>query len=290
MNKKAGIYVITCLVNNLIYIGSTYNLSKRKQDHFCRLKGNYHENSRLQNAFNKYGKVNFKFEVLEYVTRFDYESKQEFKERLVGVIEQSYLDVFQPYKNSIGFNFSKKALSCYGISTKEETKQKQREAKLKKPTRYWLGKEFPKEATLRALETKKLKGYKVSNETIAKKAEKYRINALNGVEAFKCNDAILISPDGKEINVHNIAKFDRSIGLNPASLQSVASGKVNSCFGWKLKGHIPILKPREPIKCAICASLFIQNSNTAKYCSKECVKMAKDRGRAIKKLSLKQAA
>jgi len=290
ITKNPGIYCITCIRNGLIYIGSTYNLYKRKQDHFCRLRGNYHENSKLQNSFNKYGRECFKFEVLEHVDKIKGESKENFKMRLVNVIEQNYLDVFQPYKSLIGFNISKKAFSNYGYSTKETTKQKQREAKLKNPTRYWLGKEFPKEATLRGLETKKQKGYKQSEETKIRRNETRVKNVANGIEMFKCSDVVLISPSGEEVKVHNVAKFARSIGLKPSSLQSVAFGKSNGCFGWKLKNHIPVFKQRRTINCAICNATFIPMANKVKYCSKECVQESRNKNQSIRRSSFKQAA
>jgi len=62
---KSGIYTITCLANGKYYIGYATNLEKRKNHHFSRLKINKHCNPYLQKAYNKYGKNNFKFEILE---------------------------------------------------------------------------------------------------------------------------------------------------------------------------------------------------------------------------------
>ena len=62
----ACIYQIKNLVNSKIYIGSTqHDFLKRKGEHTCELKGNYHFNSHLQSAWNKYGEQNFKFEIIE---------------------------------------------------------------------------------------------------------------------------------------------------------------------------------------------------------------------------------
>lgn len=67
-NKK-GIYIIKNIINNKIYVGSTYvKFSNRYISHRSRLKRNVHHSPYLQNSYNKYGKDNFLFipiEILE---------------------------------------------------------------------------------------------------------------------------------------------------------------------------------------------------------------------------------
>lgn len=60
-----GIYKIQCLKSSKVYIGSSKNIKNRKKDHFYKLARNKHYNKHLQNSYNKYGKDNFIFEVLE---------------------------------------------------------------------------------------------------------------------------------------------------------------------------------------------------------------------------------
>ena len=62
---ESGIYSITNKANNKIYIGQTFDLNRRKREHFSKLRGNKHQNSHLQYSWNKYGEENFKFEVLK---------------------------------------------------------------------------------------------------------------------------------------------------------------------------------------------------------------------------------
>lgn len=65
-NKKTiGIYSITCLPINKVYVGQSRAIANRKWQHFNDLKKQKHCNSHLQNAFNKYGEENFIFTVLE---------------------------------------------------------------------------------------------------------------------------------------------------------------------------------------------------------------------------------
>ncbi len=85
---KSGIYKIINNINNKIYIGSAVNLPNRKSTHFCALKGSYHHNLHLQNAVNKYGIENFKFEIIEYC----------IKEELI-LREQYWIDLLKPKYN-----------------------------------------------------------------------------------------------------------------------------------------------------------------------------------------------
>lgn len=66
--NKMGIYVITNIVNNKIYIGQTKESFHRRYWHhrWCLNQGT-HCNQYLQNSWNKYGEDNFTFSMLEEV-------------------------------------------------------------------------------------------------------------------------------------------------------------------------------------------------------------------------------
>ena len=94
-----GIYSITCTINNIVYIGSTeISFKRRWKKHKQRLRHNYHENSYLQNSWNKYGEDNFKFEILEYC-----DILKQFE------LEQYYLDIRKPK-----YNFEAKVIPFTG--------------------------------------------------------------------------------------------------------------------------------------------------------------------------------
>lgn len=83
MEYISGIYKIKNIVNNKIYIGSSNNIHKRKNEHFSALKNGTHCNSHLQRAYNFYGENNFIFEIIEACEEID-----------LLKVEQKYLDEY----------------------------------------------------------------------------------------------------------------------------------------------------------------------------------------------------
>lgn len=104
--EKSGIYRITNIVNNKKYIGSAaVTIRKRLNHHIAMLDVNKHKNEYLQNSWNKYGRDNFIFEIVEIV-----EDKELLLER-----EQFYLDSEKPE-----YNINKSATNLLGLT--EEAK------------------------------------------------------------------------------------------------------------------------------------------------------------------------
>jgi group I intron endonuclease len=98
MNGISGIYKIINKTNGKYYVGSSCNIGtksgQRWRGHIRRLKSNNHYNPHLQRAWNKYGKENFDWIIVEEVV----------KEKLIE-IEQKYLDIAKDEKEK-----------CYNIS------------------------------------------------------------------------------------------------------------------------------------------------------------------------------
>jgi hypothetical protein len=91
-----GIYAIINHINGKFYIGSTVDLNRRKTMHFSTLRHGRHHSRHLQNAWDKYGEINFVFEILEecWVSKLD-------------ELEQWYVNVTRCYLRDIGYNVSK---------------------------------------------------------------------------------------------------------------------------------------------------------------------------------------
>ena len=78
-----GIYMIQNRINNHVYIGQALNIEERTNTHKYSLIKNKHENKHLQRAWNKYGKENFLFSVLE-----------ECNEEILTEREQYWIDYY----------------------------------------------------------------------------------------------------------------------------------------------------------------------------------------------------
>ena len=113
--KSFGIYRITNKVNGKTYIGKTgMNFGDRWDCHRSQLKGGYHDNPHLQNAWNKYGADNFEFDVVEEVTDAS----------LLNELEITYIKQYRD--NNLSYNMHDGGDGGYllGKHLSDETKRK----------------------------------------------------------------------------------------------------------------------------------------------------------------------
>ena len=108
---ESGIYQIYNPINNKRYIGSSINIQRRLKEHKRNLRGGYHHNQHLQNAWNKYKDVLI-FEHLEYCE----------PEYLLD-LEQQYIDYYNSADRRFGYNIDECADHA-GHHLSEETKRK----------------------------------------------------------------------------------------------------------------------------------------------------------------------
>lgn len=90
--KKCAIYMILCS-NGHFYFGSTNCVKRRFQEHKNGLKGNRHDNHRMQHCWNKYGEESFTFKHLVDVPE---EHRDE--------VEQKVLDWYFDHPNCMNLN------------------------------------------------------------------------------------------------------------------------------------------------------------------------------------------
>ena len=159
---STGVYKITNILNGKIYIGSTgVSFKIRWSNHRSELNNNKHINPHLQAAFNKCGKDNFVFEILEFC-----EDKH-----AVGICEQKWIDKLGPTNPMTGYNMCANAKSVLGIRRSAETRSKISKSNM--------GKKYSEEQRKRMSEGQKLLykslgkdhwmfGRHVSSETRAK--------------------------------------------------------------------------------------------------------------------------
>lgn len=108
----SAIYAITNKVNGFKYIGSAVNWGKRITNHQLKLRDNIHPNQYLQNAYNKYGKDAFIFDIVERCE----------KEKLIER-EQFHIDSYDFEKL---YNLRTIAQSNLGYVVSQETRDKLR--------------------------------------------------------------------------------------------------------------------------------------------------------------------
>lgn len=105
--KLVGIYCITCISNNKKYVGSSIDMTIRWNSHITSLMFNKHSNKGLQGDFNKFGLVNFTFNILVIA------NKNITKEQLL-VLEQLEIDCV-PRNNTYN---TKRAIAKKGVNLK----------------------------------------------------------------------------------------------------------------------------------------------------------------------------
>jgi len=116
---SCGVYIIENILSQKVYVGSSQDIFLRFKQHESRLRRNVHQNTRLQHAWNKYGKQNFKFKIL----------LECLPEHLL-VQEQFFMDALKPW-----YNICPVAYSSRGRKDSDETKKKKSEAVLRIPVK-----------------------------------------------------------------------------------------------------------------------------------------------------------
>ena len=112
--KTSGIYGILNRETGQIYVGSAVCISKRFVAHRCALSNGRHHSFRMQKAWDSCNDVNvFEFFVIEFVT----------KEFLIQA-EQFWIDFYESYDPSLGYNVAPTAGSSIGRPCSAETRAK----------------------------------------------------------------------------------------------------------------------------------------------------------------------
>ena len=222
-----GIYKIECGTTGVIYIGSTsVSFKKRWRKHKQRLRHNYHENSYLQNAWNKYGEENFIFEIVEVVDNVDI-----VKER-----ESYWLSLYFPKGRDYCFNLSDHVDGGNTVKD-EETRLKLSQSvkasytpELRK-LRSIQGKSISKELTEKLKETTSTEKWKIAN------ANKNRALAKNPEWLQKMKDInkyrqVQVGTDRGEI-FESVTEAAKQTGAMMANIRACINGKIKSSMSRK---------------------------------------------------------
>ena len=227
---KSGIYYIKNKINNNIYIGSSKNILHRFSQHKYSLCNNRHENPHLQSAFNKYGKKNFIFMILERCPPKSLEQK-----------EQYWMDILKVTDRDIGYNIRPDAKN---IEFSEEHK-KNISISLKKyysthPS-HNIGKHHSEETKKKISEGNK--GKKLTEET----KKKISINSSSRNAEIKLK--ISLSNTGKKHSEET-------------------KKKIRECSK-KMWKRLLNEEPAKHI-CEVCKKEYLSNALRTRYCSNAC--------------------
>ena len=233
MKRISGIYKIENIKSKKVYIGQSVNIYKRWNKHTSLLNKNLHPNIYLQNAWNKYGKQNFKFEIIEIC-----ETREQLNER-----ETYWKNFFDPNTYNLGktgnaHNLSQEIKDKISITNKgnkyrlgkklsNESKEKISKSKIGKPSKK--AKEIicieTQTIYKSSCEAAKILGFAQSsiNECCngkLKTVNGYHFCFTSNLDMQNCTSKFI----GQQSYSDNTAKENRSKSMK----QSWASGKIKS--------------------------------------------------------------
>jgi group I intron endonuclease len=187
----------------MFYIGQAQNFTKRFRRHKSALRKGNHDNSHLQNAFNKYGEAYFTFHIVMRV-------KEDFLDRY----EQWQLD--QYWETGRLYNLSPTAGSSRGVKINMSPEKKR---------------EFSEKRSKAMMGNTLTLGHKLTPEHIAKVVKSRRKFIYEVKFPF---------PDRHIEFTNNLAQFARDhSGLDPSALHKVAKGEYSHHQGFRVRRLTP---------------------------------------------------
>lgn len=229
-----GIYICLCLVSGKYYLGSCEDFKSRQSGHLCLLRKKNHHSNHFQQSWNKYSEANFIWLKI-----------RDCKKENLKAIEQFYLNIYMPWKDSIGLNINDK--SCGGQKiVSEETKEKLRKANL--------GKKLSEE-TKNKMSKSKL-GRKHSEESKRKmsKIQKKSSKSRNFTHSEESKDRISKSLTGRKLPNRN------QKGKNSPNFGKKLSKDAKAKISLANKGRVKTIEEKEKRRLTMRKSA-IKNQN-----------------------------
>lgn len=238
MSSFGIIYKVTNKVNGKIYIGQTIvGLAKRKEGHINDALAN-RDNNYFHNSISKYGKENFKWQVIEHC-----DSKEELDE-----MEFHYIKQFRSF-GSGGYNLTLGGGGMLGYKITEEHRHNLSKSHIGYKHTKEQRTKISKSLTGRQVSIKtrqKLSFSKLGNKnpmygkcgvdspfygrTIPKHVQDAKVKSVS-------KEYIVTFPNGSEKKIKNLSEFCRKYGLNKGNLCSVVYGRREHHKGFKCR-HI----------------------------------------------------
>lgn len=220
MSTKIGIYKITNLVNNKIYIGKSITVNYRWSKHLWCLRRNCHINKHLQSSFNKYGEENFSYNIIEECESVNLNDREKYW--------VSYLDSSNPL---YGYNKTK---GGDGLIATNEIK-----AKISKSL---IGKKHSIERRLNqsiSHKGKKLSEKTKLNQSISQRKRYSKNCEIDKLRIAMSKNSILQLDNGGNIigEFLSIREAERETGVHSSTISRVCRNLRKSAGGfiWKFK-------------------------------------------------------
>ena len=217
--KCSGIYVITNIVNNKYYGGSSVNINKRWNQHKWLAKTGSTKCTKLYAAIRKYGVQNFAITVFK-----------EVNPDVLLMEEQLWLDEF--YSESLSYNISLTAESpMRKRHHSEETKKKMSKARKGKVSSMKGKNNEGKRLSMLGVPRSELTKQKISTANkgqipwckglkIGARSDVVRSNISRSHRKFQ-EYPVVCFPDGSEEHIENLSKFCRDHSLSCGNMQQV---------------------------------------------------------------------
>lgn len=203
MDIICGIYMIRNIINEKKYIGKSFDIKKRWSNHKYELNKGIHGNSHLQSAWNKYGRDNFVFSIVEECAEDELDNKETY-----------WIDKLDTYHNGYnqtegggdGAHLPDEVKAKIGAASKEwwanpENRNRMSEAR-KGEGSFWYGKTFPEDMINKLSES-----HKNPSEEIRKKySESHKGKKLPEEQKRKIGEA----NKGKKVSEETRKKISES--------------------------------------------------------------------------------
>lgn len=96
--SPSGIYKITNLANNQVYIGQSENMFLRRKQHFVALRHGSHPNAQMQKDYTTQRGHYFRWDVVEYCEINNLNEREKYWIDKYNSINCGYNQGWQPYK------------------------------------------------------------------------------------------------------------------------------------------------------------------------------------------------
>lgn len=219
----SAIYEIRCLLNNKVYIGSSKHYKNRWTTHKRNLKNNNHINKHLQSAWNKYGKKNFVFSIIELCDIDNLLDRESY-----------WINKFDSSNRELGYNMS--PVASYYDQSKEYivVSPEGKEFKVKNLEKFCLDNNIEKSSLHKVAngESNQYKGWYCrhkddTHHDWVKKRKRSNKSGSGWKGGYK-----LTHKDGTVIFTKSLNMFAKERGYSQGTLHRVMTGSQKSVYGY----------------------------------------------------------